>query len=427
MLREYVEGVPSGLISCRAGETNAHILGISPGSVLLRTAAPLPQAAPLRFLFYQPETGSYLSHTLAQYETGEARRENGAVLSRFCFDDPACAAHIRRALNACARYVEIRAGKGASAYGHATTAYPIELDEVFPASLEAAREAWFSRLPPLRPGDACALAVALNCRELWELYLSTPAASFWDGYARIRRIPRHILPERKPDRLYIGNPHCRLVFPDEAALEALLAKANSEGLAVTLVTAELRSGDEERADRLLALAAKHHLEAEINDWGMLWRAQPFKDEIILLLGTRLNRRRKDPRMQWKAGFAGREALLSGNALNGGGYRAFLAGLGVQRFEYESCGLPNRLPEAPCSLHLPFYQTNTSLWCPIHALCTRGDRGAQHPVEACPRWCESNVLLYPEHLRMLGRWNSLLALDPEPLRAADAFGRWVLNF
>ena len=427
MLREYVEGVPSGLISCRAGEKDAHILGISPGRVLLRSAEALPPDVPLRFLFYQPEAGGCLTHTLIQYETGEARCENGAVLSWFFFDDPACAAHIRRALNAYARYVELRASEGASAYGHATTGYPIGLDDVFPASPEKARETWFAQLPPLHPGDGCALAAGLNCRELWELYLSTPMDTFWDAYARIRRIPRLILPERKADRLYIGNPFCRLVFPEEQVLEAILAKAQGEGLAVTLVTAEMRAGEEERADRLFALAAKHRLEVEINDWGMLWRAQPFRDEITLLLGTRLNRRRKDPRMQWKAGFKTQAGLLSRNALNDDGYRTFLAELGIRRFEYESCGLATQAPEAACSLHLPFYQTNTSLWCPIHALCTQGDRGAQRPAEHCPRWCESNVLLYPGHLRMLGRWNSLLALDPEPLRTAEAFDRWVLNF
>lgn len=423
----YVEGIPSGLISCRVGDIDAHILGISPGSVDLRSAEALPADAPLQFLFYQSETGSYLSYTLTQYETGKAQRENGAVLSRFCFDDPACAAHIRRALNAYARYVEIRASESASAYGCETTGYPIEMDEVFPASLSEARRAWFNRLPPLHPGEDCTLAVCLNCRELWELYLTVPASMFWDAYAQARLIPRHILPERGPDRLYIGNPYCRLVFPDAQSLDALLTKAEREKLCVTLVTAELRAGEEAKADRLLALAAEYHLEVEINDWGMLHRARAFRDEIPLLLGTRLNRRRKDPRMQWKAGFAGQEDLLSRNALNDAAYRAFLGKLGIRRFEYESCGLPTQLPEAPCSLQLPFYQTNTSLWCPIHALCTRGDRGMQRPVQSCPHWCENNLMLYPAHLRMLGRWNSLLALDPEPLRTAEACDRWVFNF
>ena len=72
-------------------------------------------------------------------------------------------------------------------------------------------------------------------------------------------------------------------------------------------------------------------------------------------------------------------------------------------------------------------------CPRHqstrALCLHGDRGRQADAAHCPRYCENNVILYPAHLKMLGRWNSLLALDSslaalcEPAR----FDRWVLNF
>lgn len=427
MFREYVEGIPSGLISCRVGDTAAHIMGISPVGVVLRTAQPLSRELPVAFYFYRSETGSYISHTLTHYKTGEARRENGAVLCRFSFDDPTCAVLIRQALNTLARYVETRSSYGASAYGQETTGYPLEKDEIFPLSLDEARGDWFTGMPPVKPAESCSLAVSLNCRELWELYLARPLPDFMEAYAHIRRIPRSALPDRPPDRLYIGNEYCRLVFPEPDVLAAVLAKATTENLRVTLVTAELRSGGEAHADALFSLAARHNLEVEINDWGMLNRAQPLRDGLTLLLGTRLNRRRKDPRMQWKAGFPERKDLLSRNALNDPAYLAFLSELGISRFEYESCGLPTALPSPACSLHLPFYQTNTSLWCPLRAVCTNGDRGAQTPAGQCPHWCERNALLYPAHLRMVGRWNSLLAFDHEFPTAAGAFDRWVLNF
>ena len=426
MLREYVEGVPSGLIACRVGKTGAHILGISPRNVLLRTADFLPQE-PITFYFYQIKSGSYCAHTLTSYETGEARRENGAVLSRFSFDDPACAQHIRSALNDLARYVEIRSAYGASAYSQEITGYPLEEDDCFPVSLDAARQAWFAELAPLRPEKHCSLAVFLNCRDLWMLYLETPVSDFMDAYAKLRGIPRFVLPERSPDRLYIGNAYCRLVFPEPELLEKLLNKACREKLNVTLVTAELRTGEEAQADALLAMACERKLEVEINDWGMLNRAQAFKNRLLMLLGPQLNRRRKDPRMQWKNGFPGRGDLLSRNALNDILYLNFLKDMGICRFEYESCNMHTALPDAACSLHLPFYQTNTSLWCPLRAICTDGERGRQAPTNSCPHWCEHNALLFPNHLRMLGRWNSLLALDCTPTDKARGFDRWVLNF
>ena len=62
------------------------------------------------------------------------------------------------------------------------------------------------------------------------------------------------------------------------------------------------------------------------------------------------------------------------------------------------------------MHLPFYQTNTSQYCPLYAACTEGSRGAQVPIRECPKFCERQAFLYPEHLRMVGRYNSLFALD-----------------
>lgn len=426
MLREYVEGIPSGLIACRMGNMDVHILGISPRAVVLRSAGSLPEA-PITFFFYQPESGKYHSYTLNHYETGEAQRKNSAVLSRLFFEDAACAALIRKALNDYARYVETRSTEGASAYGRETTGYPLEMDETYPESIEDARRTWFSRLPQLNPGRDCSLAVSLNCRELWKLYLSHSASEFMGAYAALRFIPQGILPGRIPDRIYIGNEYCRFIFPSKEELNALLAKARSESIAITLVTAELRAGGEAQADALFSLAAEEGLEVEINDWGMLNRAQAFAKDITILLGTRLNRRRKDPRMQWKAGIKDRRDLLARNALNDASYLSFLEGLGVSRFEYESCGLPTELPDAPCSLHLPFYQTNTSLWCPLRAACASGDRGRQVPAGSCPHWCEENLFLYPTHLGMLGRWNSLLAIDCELTHIPAGLDRWVLNF
>ena len=50
------------------------------------------------------------------------------------------------------------------------------------------------------------------------------------------------------------------------------------------------------------------------------------------------------------------------------------------------------------------------------------------LRACSRFCSRNTLLFPLHLKMLGKWNSLLALDAAPDAAfMRKFDRWVLNF
>ena len=427
---EMVWDVPAGLIACRANGQQRALAAISPRALWLRAPEPVPTDARLELSFYDPESGNYNSLPVYGATAGPTRRLEGAVLTRFCFEDPACAAAVRRALNDYARCVELRGGWGATAYGEALTGYPVEEDERFFDHLDDQRADWFRSLSPLPDPGPRELAVALDCPELYSLYLSCPLPDFWNAYADLRRVPRAFFPNRPPDRLYLGNPHCRFLFPDAKTLRALADKAYRERRALSLVTAELRGGDEAHADALLRFAAELGAECVANDWGMLERARRLSPRPVLSLGVRLNRRRKDPRLAWKAGAAEHIALLRQNSLNDPSWRAWLRDFGVARYEYERCGYDCAPPGgAPCSLHLPFYQTNTALWCPLKALCERGDRGAQAGARDCPRWCESNALLYPAHLKLAGRWNSLIALDDRPWdeAAMAPFDRWVLNF
>lgn len=427
---EMVPDVPSGLIACRADGVQRTLAAISPRALWLRAPQAIPADARLELSFYRPESGDYCALNVHNATAGSTRRLEDAVLTRFSFEDSACAAAIRRALNDYARYVELRGGWGATAYAQALTGYPAEEDGRFFESLDDQRASWFRGLPPLPEPVGVDFAVALDCPELYALYLERPLPEFMAAYAELRRIPRGVLPERLPDRFYVGNPHCSRLFPDAACLRALSEKALREGRALSLVTAELRGGDGAHADALLRFASNRGMECILNDWGLLERARRLSARPALCLGTRLNRRRKDPRLQWKAGATQHIALFCENALNDPQWRSYLEDYGVTRYEYERCGYDCMPPGgAPCSLHLPFYQTNAALWCPLKALCERGNRGAQGPNSGCPQWCADNALLYPAHLKLVGRWNALIALDDRPWNEAQMrrFDRWVLNF
>ena len=51
-------------------------------------------------------------------------------------------------------------------------------------------------------------------------------------------------------------------------------------------------------------------------------------------------------------------------------------------------------------------------------CTKGSRGAQTPVRECSGFCEKQAFLYPEHLRMVGRYNSLFGVDLDVWRRTE---------
>jgi len=130
------------------------------------------------------------------------------------------------------------------------------------------------------------------------------------------------------------------------------------------------------------------------------------------LGRLLGKRHKDPRYAYKDGWEkGYVALERGeNALNDDNFLEWLKDHGVSACELESCGYESSVPKLEAAVHLPYYQTNTSQFCPLYALCTTGDRGAQKPVEQCEQYCMRFVQMYPSHLNLVGRYNSLFALD-----------------
>ena len=60
------------------------------------------------------------------------------------------------------------------------------------------------------------------------------------------------------------------------------------------------------------------------------------------------------------------------------------------------GYEQQIPPGKNSLHIPFYQTNTSQYCPLGAVCETGERGRQKLAKKCPGYCTEYALLYPEH-------------------------------
>lgn len=162
------------------------------------------------------------------------------------------------------------------------------------------------------------------------------------------------------------------------------------------------------------------IEVVVNDWGMADLVKNRTRNLTPSLGILLNKRKKDPRIFFKKGD---QRLFEKNNLNAGFYRNFLKEeFGIERFEWESCGYGQEFPEGKNGLHIPLYQTNTSQYCPLRAVCLNGKRGAQKLAKSCPHYCAEHVFLYPEHLHMVGRYNSLFGIDMEILKDSKLLER-----
>ena len=264
------------------------------------------------------------------------------------------------------------------------------------------------------------VAVELDRPELYERYLSMKFRDFMDWYWNVNGAKELGKRMPVPERIYVGNAFCHLLFPEKRQLFEIFKKAESEGLAVTVTFSYLREFMLKPVEKLLdeleewCRNRETFLEIAANDWGLLellrerkeWKKE--KEVLVPCMGTLLNKRKKDPRMGYKQGETG---YFRENSLNAEFYRTYLRDtFGIRRYEWESCGYRQEFPEGKNSIHVPFYQTNTSQYCTLYAARKNGERGKQELPESCPGYCGEKVFLYPKHLKMVGRYNSLFALD-----------------
>lgn len=296
-------------------------------------------------------------------------------------------------------------------------------------------------------------ALEINRPELYKEYLRKDIEQFseqcleWEWLAEnLIEFEKLKKPELlRPDRIYIGNQFCHLLFPDEKTLFAMMEKAYSESLKITVAFSYIREFMLESVEELAAHLGQWcrekdtSIEILVNDWAMadivakqnarlttptisMKAIASTETYLIPCLGILLNKRKKDPRFPYKKGD---KTLYRQNNLNTDFYGEYLKNeFGILRYEWESCGYEQEFPQGQNSLHLPYYQTNTSQYCPLYAICTTGNRGAQHLIKDCPHYCSTYTLSYPENMNMLGRFNSLFGVDKELLDCPEKLKGYI---
>ena len=86
------------------------------------------------------------------------------------------------------------------------------------------------------------------------------------------------------------------------------------------------------------------IEIVVNDWGIAQLVGRYPEQFELCMGTLLNKRKKDPRLSYlKSRLPDKDTgLLAENSLNADFYqKALEKSLGFVRYEWESCGYPQK--------------------------------------------------------------------------------------
>ena len=456
-----VEQIPFGLL---AGELwndigtkkEVRIVKLSESGLVFRTAEPLEYEGKvsertdesLVLHFFDEKKNGYQDVVLEHITPRRmSKDEKGEVFNSYflAIENEDFRAQTRRLFEAYYRYINLKLCGDDAYLAKECVGYPAKEDEVFAANFTSQKLGWYQEaLMQIKKGECVnalegspvellgvvsnlELALELDNPKLYQEYLSKDKDSFFKEYWSGNGLAEHPFARAKWTRIYLGNQFCHNLFPCETQLFSILQKAKWEDLPVTIAFTYLREEYVEQTTQLLlklyawCKQEKFPCEVVIHDWGMAALLKGKEDMLTPILGVLLNKRRKDPRMNYKLGF--QADAMHENAANNAFYQKYLKEqYGIVRYEYESCGYDFVVPDGHHSIHVPYFQTNTSQYCPLFARCVNGDRGNQTLVKNCPQYCRDFVFLYPEHLRMVGRYNSLFGYDKRALEEIDFWAK-----
>lgn len=439
-MKNGISMIPFGLLSGFMDGKEIRIIELAEEGFRFRLSE--KAASPESFLvcFYDMEKADYHEIEIRNYTIEEDNVSSELV--EFCVEytvlvnSESYRQEVRKLQGQYSRYIRLKLEDDDEELARALTEYP----EKKPVNYYSLEE---------RQNYSLETAIEIDRPELYREYLQNDIKQLIEQCYEWKRITGNQLDSNKqndsPDnksnighglnlnRIYIGNQFCHLLFPDEKELFMMLEKAYKESLGITIAFSYIREfmlkPIEELINRLAQWCKEKDtcIEIVINDWAMAdiiakqnaelaikksEAINEMRQYLIPCLGILLNKRKKDPRFPYKKGD---KSLYSQNNLNADFYRKYLQSeFGIQRYEWESCGYEQEFPQGKNSLHLPYYQTNTSQYCPLYAICTTGNRGIQHLVKECPHYCSIHRLSYPKHLNITGRFNSLFGIDKELL-------------
>ncbi|WP_095176376.1 MULTISPECIES: hypothetical protein [Blautia] len=216
--------------------------------------------------------------------------------------------------------------------------------------------------------------------------------------------------EKYVSRVYVGNAFCWHKNINIDTLYCIVEKCNKKNFKLSIITSVLP--EHELASFYNVLFEIDNLnkngsdiEIIVNDFGSIHLCKKFKN-TKMVWGVMLNRRQKDPRYCYRWIQNNKKGLLRENDLNVNfqNIKDYLHNF--NRIEYEHNVIGNVYSVNRCSLHFPFSQTNTSMYCPLYAAIKNKDSNRQVNVEKCKEYCNEYFYVLGQHLNLIGIGNGL---------------------
>lgn len=416
-----VELIPSSLVACELNGVEARIMELAPEGLVIRVPEKLDSFNTLMIAFFRFDQSRYQEITIHDYEIIEIKEMDYDVRYAIQVNQNDYFDSVNSVIRDYGDYIRYKMTGDDGYVSNQMVSYPDEKEDEFGQDLESYQYEWCHNIAKevceILTNTKIELAVQLDNYLSYDSFLSMHVEEWFERYCQKNYFLRTDSRMIQLNRLYIGNEFCHNLFPDSERLYALLNQAKREGVRISIATTYLRENMIERMEECMETVnqwcQENHetIEIVVNDWGMQRILKKHDKWLQPVLGVLLNKRRKDPRYVYKSGFEQQKQQLSETNINIEEYQIFLREvMNITRYEFEACGYPIKLPEGFHSLHLPYYQTNTSQYCGLNAVCQGWERGTQKLPSHCKRYCEEYFFAYPKHLNMLGKYNSLFAFD-----------------
>lgn len=432
-IKQAVSMIPYGLLAGIVDGREVRITELGENGFVFRMAERVDKIQEISLQFYVESENCYRKIEISGNQVKKAEKQRFFTEYTVLTEAEEYQKCVRQLLSDYWKYISLKTTETDGEVAAWYTGYPVQQDDEYASCLEEQKAEWFCEASRTANGkkleEGVELAVELDTPQLYDEWLQKPTGKFVEAYWMKNGLESHPLASRKVDRLYIGNAFCPHLFPPRESLQAILKKAKKECIPVTLTFPWIKEGQlEDVKECLVCLEQTGEClpdEMVVNDWGLLhllWRwKQQTQNKIRINLGILLGRPKKDTRCRYLKTEA---ACFRKTNLNSDFYQEYLKKYQIERYELEACGHELAVPEGRHSLHIPFFQTNTAQFCTLYAKFIYGDRGRQEAVKKCPKYCRELAFLYPRHLEMFGKYNTLFGYDRQTLQEMGYLNQYI---
>ncbi|MDO4976899.1 MAG: hypothetical protein Q4E53_06530 [Eubacteriales bacterium] len=358
--------------------------------------------------FYQMDQRDYHSIDIKNFTVSCMEKEEFYDLYRLDCEEIVFRNAAKKLTEEYLSYMENRLYLDDAELSASMTSYSVEGDSIFAKSWKGQKEEWVQQIKEEyderswdylkngvdgRENPAIKLAYSLEDLESMKHFLKDNLEDFCKWYWTRYDLSWHPLASLLPEKVLVGNPYCPCLFPGEDEMEQFLIQSKKKGITVDFQLAPIPqcyyAKIIRQIDQLALLAEKENqaITIYVGDQGIKNHICKYYEKTLVAKdGVLMKKEIRDPRLQYRYSDSSKEGKL------------FFHANKERKLFFHS------IEDGMC---LPFYQCNTGTFCPIYSLCTQGKRDAYVRVTDCPGYCQDHHMIYPSHLHLLGRFNSIL--------------------